>query len=204
MPGAVRRAEELAASMSPFTGKVSGMGTLGEDQDSIAITEAEELQAMHDQIVADPTVGPMFAERNNHPTWISHVTGDGFAAGDEIQYDRVGAWFGGEDHQTFDMGAPAVIEEEVIEDEVVDGEPPIPDEPLPGEDENQPVYGVAVPEGVESGDKRMFAEGSLTHRELPLPLTWQRAAAEEHAGEVVVGRIDLLTVEDITPVDNDR
>ncbi len=85
-----------------------------------------------------------------------------------------------------------MIEEVVIEDEVVDGEPPIPDELLPGEDENQPVYGVAVPEGVESGDKRMFAEGSLTHRDLPLPLTWQRAAAQEHEGEVVVGRIDTL------------
>lgn len=192
-------AEAIAASFSPFSARVSGRGTLGEDQDDIVITEADELQAMHDMIAGDSETGRMFAERNNHPTWISHITGSDAQAGDEIPMDRIGAWFGGDDHQTFELTGGSPVDEETprVEDDPVDDvpeedEPPVPDEPIPAEDQNQPVYGVAVPEGVESGDKRKFLEGGITHRDLPLPLTWQREAAPEHAGEIVVGRIDTL------------
>jgi len=183
--------QSLAESMVPFTARVAGMGQLGEHGDTVAITEAAELQALHDAAVADATVGQMFASRNEHPTWISHVTNDGYSIGDEITFDRLGAWFG-EDHQTFELGAPPV-EDEIMEDPDT---PPVPAEPIAAEDENMPVYGVAVPEGVESGDYRRFAPGALTHRPLPLPLTWQRASANEHDGEVVVGRVDTLELRD--------
>ncbi len=96
-------------------------------------------------------------------------------------------------HNSLAYDVTMAADEENIEDEELDGtEPPIPNEPISAEDSNQPVYGVAVPEGVESGDKRMFAPGGITHRDLPLPLTWQRAAIGEHDGEVVVGRLDTL------------
>jgi hypothetical protein len=53
-------------------------------------------------------------------------------------------------------------------------------------------HGVLAPEGVFSGDGRRFAIDSLRHRDLPLPLTWQKASGEGHNGSVVVGRINSI------------
>ncbi len=49
-----------------------------------------------------------------------------------------------------------------------------------------------IPEGVESGDGRKFSKGSITLRELPLPLLWQIKTGDGHNGSVVVGRIDMV------------
>jgi hypothetical protein len=49
-----------------------------------------------------------------------------------------------------------------------------------------------IPEDVESGDGRKFRKGSISMRELPLPLLWQIKTAEGHMGSVVVGRIDHI------------
>lgn len=51
---------------------------------------------------------------------------------------------------------------------------------------------LVIPEGIESGDGRKFRKGSITHRELPLPLLWQIKTADGHNGSVVVGRIDHM------------
>lgn len=51
---------------------------------------------------------------------------------------------------------------------------------------------LAVPEGVSSGDERIFDENSITIRDLPLPLRWQIISDEGHKGSVVVGRIDSI------------
>lgn len=53
-------------------------------------------------------------------------------------------------------------------------------------------HGVLAPEGVMSGDKRMFNDGSLSFRNLPLPLTWQERSDDGHDGSVVVARIDSI------------
>lgn len=57
-----------------------------------------------------------------------------------------------------------------------------------------PVHGVAAPEGVPTGDGRQFAIGSLTNRELPLPIRYEIVGT--HGGMtsdvVTVGRIDEL------------
>jgi hypothetical protein len=53
-------------------------------------------------------------------------------------------------------------------------------------------HGVLAPEGVWSGDGRMFAPDALRFRDLPLPLTWQKATSDGHDGSVVVGRIDTI------------
>ena len=55
-----------------------------------------------------------------------------------------------------------------------------------------PWHGVLAPEGKWSGDGRRFAENSLTTRDMPLPLTWQKASSEGHGGSVVVARIDQV------------
>lgn len=55
-----------------------------------------------------------------------------------------------------------------------------------------PVHGVLAVEGVETGDRRQFAPDSLTWRDLPLPLLWQKANNGGHDGATVVGRIDRI------------
>lgn len=51
---------------------------------------------------------------------------------------------------------------------------------------------LVIPEGVETGDGRIFNDNSITIRELPLPLLWQIQTADGHNGSVVVGRIDHM------------
>ena len=51
---------------------------------------------------------------------------------------------------------------------------------------------LVIPEDIESGDGRMFRKGSITLRELPLPLLWQIKTGEGHNGSVVVGKIDRM------------
>lgn len=53
-------------------------------------------------------------------------------------------------------------------------------------------HGVLAPEGEWSGDGRQFAKDSLSFRDLPLPLTWQKQSADGHDGSVVVGSIDTV------------
>lgn len=57
----------------------------------------------------------------------------------------------------------------------------------------RPWRAVLAPEGVVSGDGRKFSPGSLTWRDLPLPLSWQKQSAMGHDGSVVVGHIDTIT-----------
>jgi hypothetical protein len=60
------------------------------------------------------------------------------------------------------------------------------------DDTSVPWYGVLAPEGVMSGDNRKFSPDSLTWRDLPLPLAWQKVNSAGHDGSVVVGRIDEI------------
>jgi hypothetical protein len=88
------------------------------------------------------------------------------------------------------------------------GEKNMPDdiEPddLPGLDEEQRVapdegvawYGVLAPEDVVSGDGRKFAKDALRHRDLPLPLSYQKVNSDGHDGSVVVGRIESIWRQD--------
>jgi len=53
-------------------------------------------------------------------------------------------------------------------------------------------FGVLAPEGVRSGDRRMFSDGALRMRALPLPLTWQKISGQGHNGNVVTGIIQQV------------
>ena len=66
-----------------------------------------------------------------------------------------------------------------------------PDEEV-GEATAMPWHGVLAPEGVWSGDKRKFAPGALTSRDLPLPLTYQKTSDDGHKGSVTVASIDYI------------
>ena len=55
-----------------------------------------------------------------------------------------------------------------------------------------PWYGVLTVEGVTTGDGRKFAEGSLTHRPLPMPLKFMWEDDEGHKGSYPIARIDRI------------
>lgn len=56
--------------------------------------------------------------------------------------------------------------------------------------------GLLAPIDKPTGDGRRMAPGAITHRELPLPLKWQRVDAEGHDDSVVVGLMDTLTIDE--------
>jgi hypothetical protein len=56
--------------------------------------------------------------------------------------------------------------------------------------------GRLAPIGVPTGDRRRFAVGGIGHRELPLPLLYQRLTGDGHAQSVVVGRILGVQIDD--------
>lgn len=51
---------------------------------------------------------------------------------------------------------------------------------------------IVIPEGVPSGDRRLFVADSLEFKEPPMPLLWQKVSDEGHNGSVTVGRIDKI------------
>jgi len=67
--------------------------------------------------------------------------------------------------------------------------------PMSGSDEFSAWEGLIAVEGVPTGDGRLLHEGSLTWRELPLPIfmmTENPVGGSGHDGAVLVGRIDEL------------
>ena len=61
-----------------------------------------------------------------------------------------------------------------------------------GSDGSKFFIPVLVPEEKESGDGRKFKKGSISMRDLPVPLLWQIKTGSGHDGSVVVGRIDYI------------
>jgi len=55
-----------------------------------------------------------------------------------------------------------------------------------------PWAGFIAFEGVSTGDKRSFAENSITWHDTPLPLLWQKTSSEGHSGSWVIGRVDTI------------
>ena len=51
---------------------------------------------------------------------------------------------------------------------------------------------LVVPEGVPTGDGRVFEPMSLDTRDLPIPLMWQLKTGDGHDGSVLVGRVDSI------------
>jgi hypothetical protein len=49
-----------------------------------------------------------------------------------------------------------------------------------------------LPTGIESGDRREFKSGAVDHRDLPVPLYFQKQTDDGHKASVIVGRIDKV------------
>lgn len=54
------------------------------------------------------------------------------------------------------------------------------------------VIPILIPEGVWSGDNRIFTEKSITKKDGKLELLWQIATDNGHKGSVLIGRIDSI------------
>lgn len=72
----------------------------------------------------------------------------------------------------------------------------VPSAGFEGLDSELPWHGVLAPTGVVSGDRRMLATDTITFRDFPLPLRWQKADADRHGGSVTVGNITRAWEED--------
>lgn len=57
-------------------------------------------------------------------------------------------------------------------------------------------HGVIAPTGVMSGDRRKFAVNAMRTRDLPVPLTYQKAQQDAHGGAVTVANIERIWEED--------
>lgn len=53
-----------------------------------------------------------------------------------------------------------------------------------------------APLNVATGDRRRLQAGAISHRELPLPLMWQKMTGDGHSASVVVGRITGMNIGD--------
>lgn len=91
-----------------------------------------------------------------------------------------------------DIAASANVGQTVPEQEVTMSDDDTQEEPMTA----VPWYGVLAPEGKWSGDGRMFAEGALSHRDLPLPLTYQKVSDDGHNGSVTVAKIEQAFIVD--------
>lgn len=107
------------------------------------------------------------------------------ADGSQTPEDSAAVWQSGE-------GIKESLGEEMTvgPEETVKEDPATEDDSTPVAGALVPWHGVLAPEGIMSGDRRMFAEGSLSIRPLPMPLTWQKTSSEGHMQSVVVATIE--------------
>lgn len=100
LAGVVAVVERLAADMPPFVARVCGVAELGPEADRVLLTEAVELQGLHDAVLAEPDAARLDGEYNLHPSWISHVSVGSARAdasfGDEVRFDRLAVMAGAE------------------------------------------------------------------------------------------------------------
>ena len=122
--------------------------------------------------------------------------------------EATGLWTGDKEHRQkfgkkgmkadafstdFIIPSNAVIAQSIIKAQLADARARVYGITADGSEEtsNGAAFSIplVIPEGIESGDGRKFEGGSITMRELPLPLLWQIKTGEGHSGSVVIGKI---------------
>jgi 2'-5' RNA ligase len=191
--------EGVAASLVPFEAQVSGNGSLGPDRAKVLFVEAGGLQETRDRLLDNDLLRETHMTADTHPHFVPHVTVTyGEDAPPEvtevasIAFDRLAVWHRGERYE-YPLGGGEMTQqtdEKPVEDEAPEEKPVVE---APVEEANAvPFYSVLAPEGIKTGDGRKFREGSLTHRPLPLPLTWQKISDDGHKGNVTVAKIERV------------
>jgi 2'-5' RNA ligase len=197
----------IAADAQPFDASVKELGELGHDDGPKAqvwLLEDSDLNGIHEGLLEDDVLRTTHedADITHYPEYTPHVTigyppdGDAPAVADEdmaaadsveqITFDRLAVWHG-DNRNEFPLGEDMADDDtpEITDEAPVDA-PQGSDVPV---DERVPWHGVLAPEGVKSGDGRMFTNLGRT-RELPLPLTWQEKSAGGHDDSITVAMIE--------------
>lgn len=156
---------------------VTGVRTLGSDDPAatVLLLDSPQLQSLRPvlrQAMADAGVP---VPEDTYPEFIPHITvGYGTSLDDaaalvgrNVSLATLGAWFGPD------------------RDEVYRSD-------MAGDTPYAEWRGVLARIGTPTGDGRIIAPDSLTNRDLPQPLMWQRTSDSGHSGSVVVGRITSL------------
>lgn len=203
-------ANQIAADAQPFTATVKGIEPLGhgdeEGQAYVWLLEESDLNGIHEGIMGSADVKRVYdaGDFTKYDTFTPHVT-IGYdeqpaeaEAITEITFDRLSVWHGSA-HTDFTLGEP--MPDDIAPDDTdieVDPIAEVPEdaEPVgPPEDTRVPWHGVLAPDGIRSGDGRVFTNLGRT-RELPLPLTWQEVSADGHDQNITVALIEKVAMID--------
>ncbi len=171
---------DTAQHMAPFMASVSETGELGDDGAWVAHLNAAMPTSVRDRLLSDPDVKAANDSVQQHPQYTPHVTlsyDSQPEASGSIKFDRLALWVGS-DRSEYPLEGEAMTD--TVTEETTEEKATV----------SVPWHGVLAPEGIMSGDRRKFAEGSLRNRDLPLPLMYQDAQAMGHDGAVRVARID--------------
>lgn len=204
--GGVAGADDVA----PHTYDLKGVEQLGDEGAQVWMIDPGDgtgpISVSRKRLLEDnETIARLYAAVDQYPQYTPHVT-IGYQGNEDepeltdealedarsinqVTVDRLAVWHG-DDRYEFPLGG-SDMDADTTETEQVD----IEDIELSEDEiapERVPWYGVLAPEGVPSGDGRTFAEGSLRHRDLPLPLTWQEVSAEGHDQNVTVATIEWI------------
>lgn len=213
---------EYAASFSgdPLTDPVNGTAVLGADKANVLLLDAKHLSEIRGGLFERTAINERHGAVEQFPTWIPHLTigypddadiptsdapfsPDTPPIPESITFDRIALWHG--DEQTeYPLGGNVTVTDSTDETTAAllaaaESDRPDADAPELPEDEVAlpvPWHGVLAPEGIPSGDGRMFSAGALSNRDLPLPLKIMYADADRHDGSVICGRIDKIWRED--------
>lgn len=200
-------ASQVAGTISA---SVESRGELGDEGADVVFLEGDGIRAFRDGLVELPAVEKAMARVEQYPEWTPHVT-MGYPDtpaideydGEQVTFDRLSLWVGeDQDHYEFEEGPVEEEEEQTPEavdddsgDDLTEEEIAEETESLAGEDP-VPIHGVLAPIEAMSGDNRIFSEGAITHRDLPLPMKWMKADGQGHDNSVVVANIEQIKIVD--------
>ena len=209
----MERLQELVQNLArtgytypPAFDRIAGEGYLGENRAHVYFLDGSFSASVRELAEGDQWLMDELAKAEQFPNWTPHITiGYDDAPGnlpetypEGVVYDRIAIFSEGEVIEfPFVFDEPegeAVTAAAEPEDEEVDEELEAAVEELQENEGNfeVPCHGVLAPENKPSGDGRMFADDSLSARDLPLPLRWVHQDVGSHDGAVIVGRIDRV------------
>lgn len=184
----------------PITAAVTERTTLGDEDADVLLLEGQGLVAYREGLLAEGTaVRAAYDAVEQFDPWKPHVTlgypeEPALADYDEqqVEFDKIGLWVA-DKQEDFMLGEESddtetETEEDIAEEEMAAGLTEIAGDRIP-------VYGVLAPTGVMSGDRRMLKTGGITHRQLPIPLQWVKAATGGHDNQIVVANIEEIFID---------
>lgn len=187
---AILEAKEAISAVGPEIDvdvQVKNVDVLGDEGAQVAFIDPGDLTAVREALLEVPAIKQAHDSIEQYEQWTAHLTlgypdspplsGD---VPDTINLDRLVVLADGLD-EGYDMEPETPIEEIEQTDEVNDA---YTDGPIP-------FHGVAVTEGVRTGDMRKFAKGALTWTD-GMDLAWCKVDMAGHDGAVVVGRIHQM------------